>query len=316
MAFQRFTEEELYGWQKRYVGDDLFRTWARTLSAVEWQLGELSAVEVWSETEEIRRKLMAVPRDYQDTIVQFQFAQLRKRHQTWQEAGSDTPVSRKPEEAVRTALLILTVLFTQLADGAPDEADDAADRNPNAPLCRALEGLLRERDHWPFVHKLLRHLFDKEEDNRGKKIVLPVTDYLGEENPTALMGEEAVQEVEQMVKEIVELTRGIRPYLRLPWERYEQLWRTLCADPQFLALLQRRDPKSAQNVWRKNWKLVANVIGILKTATLIKESDQRLCAALKINLRAYISCHADYRSSNSVLSKEQHKWVEEKVRRL
>ena len=115
--FKRFDDQKLDSLRARYRGDDLFRTWARPLCQLENQLGELNAVEVWSETEMLRQRLADV-KAHQDAEAEFMYGQLKGRHQS-----------------ERTVIIILTVLFTQMADAAPDEEDDAAERNPNRAVC-------------------------------------------------------------------------------------------------------------------------------------------------------------------------------------
>ena len=131
--FERFSEEKLTSLRARYRGDDLFRTWTWILCLLEQQLNGLNAVEVWSETEMIRQKLSAI-KEHRDNEVEFLYGELKNRHQS-----------------EKTAVIILTVLFTQMCDAAPDEEDDAAERNPNRAVCTVLARLLMHHANRPFL---------------------------------------------------------------------------------------------------------------------------------------------------------------------
>ena len=312
--FRRFTDKKLDSLRARYRGDDLFRIWVPVLCLQEQQHAELNAVEVWSEAEEICRQLADIS-EHRDTEAEFLLTRLTDRHTAWQQAEGSGVTLRGKEPGLRTALLILTVLFTQLADASPDTAPDAADRNPHRALCRVLARILTNPCYREFAARLLGTLRRRKQDNEGRPIVLPVADYLDCRNPIEQMDLEARRQVEQMVEEISRQTIGIRSSLCISWEAYVNIWRQLCADHELLELLARRQPRSVQNTWGKNWTLVANVIGIMKETpcanggTMIAGSNQQLSAKLGINVRSYLTCHADYSSSNTPLTRQQHERI-------
>ena len=243
--FERFSEQKLENLRRRYRGDDLFRTWTRLLCILEQQLHGLNAVEVWSETEMVRQRLSEI-KDHRDNDVEFLYGDLMKRHQS-----------------KYTVATILTVLFTQMCDAVPDEEDDAADRNPNRAVCKVLARLLMNRDIKPFSEKLICAFKSHRYDNEGNKIILPVTDYMNVKTPLELMDEEAKAQVEKWVNEIENLTLGIRPFLKIDWDVYRNIWRNICAEQEIPLLLNEKQPRG--NKWGYNLKLVANVLGILHT---------------------------------------------------
>ena len=289
--FERFSEERLTSLRARYRGDDLFRTWTWILCLLEQQLNGLNAVEVWSETEMIRQKLSAI-KEHRDNEVEFLYGDLVKRHQS-----------------ESTAIIILTVLFTQMCDAAPDEEDDAAERNPNRAVCTVLARLLMNPANKPFVEKLIAAYKSRRYDNEGNKIILPVTDYLNVKSPLELMDEEAKEKVERWVEEIEKLTLGIRGFLNIDWTVYDTIWRNICAEQEISLLLNEIQPRG--NKWGYNLKLVANVLGILHTIpygenVVLEGSIQAISDAVGVNVRAYIGNHADFGSSNTTLTKEMH----------
>lgn len=289
--FERFSEEKLTSLRALYRGDDLFRTWTWLLCLLEQQLNGLNAVEVWSETEMIRQKLSEI-KEHRDNEVEFLYGELKNRHQS-----------------EKTAVIILTVLFTQMCDAAPDEEDDAAVQNPNRAVCSVLAHLLMNPEIRSFSEQLIKAFNHRRYDNEGNKIVLPITDYLNVKSPLELMDEEAKANVEKWVEKIEKLTRGIRGFLNIDWDVYKYIWRNLCAEQEIPLLLKEKQPRG--NKWGYNLKLVANVLGILHTIpygenVVLEGSIQAISDAVGVNVRAYIGNHADFGSSNTTLTKEMH----------
>ena len=289
--FERFSEEKLTSLRALYRGDDLFRTWTWLLCLLEQQLNGLNAVEVWSETEMIRQKLSEI-KEHRDNEVEFLYGDLVKRHQS-----------------ESTAIIILTVLFTQMCDAAPDEEDDAAERNPNRAVCTVLARLLMHHANKPFFEKLIAAYKSRRYDNEGNKIILPITDYLNVKSPLELMDEEAKAKVEKWVGEIENRTLRIRYFLNIDWDVYKNIWRNICTEQEISLLLKKEQPRN--NKWGFNLKLVANVLGILHATPydgkfVLDGSIQAISDAVGVNVRAYIANHADFGTSNTTLTKEMH----------
>lgn len=289
--FERFPEEKIVSLRGRYRGDDLFRTWTWLLCLLEQQLNGLNAVEIWSETEMICQKLSEI-KEHRDNEVEFLYGDLVKRHQS-----------------ESTAIIILTVLFTQMCDAAPDEEDDAAERNPNRAVCTVLARLLMNPANKPFFEKLIAAYKSRRYDNEGNKIILPITDYLNVKSPLELMDEEAKAKVEKWVEEIENRTLRIRYFLNIDWDVYKNIWRNICTEQEISLLLTREQPRN--NKWGFNLKLVANVLGILHATPydgkfVLEGSIQAISDAVGLNVRAYIANHADFGTSNTTLTKEMH----------
>lgn len=289
--FERFPEEKIVSLRGRYRGDDLFRTWTWLLCLLEQQLNGLNAVEIWSETEMICQKLSEI-KEHRDNEVEFLYGDLVKRHQS-----------------ESTAIIILTVLFTQMCDAAPDEEDDAAERNPNRAVCTVLARLLMNPANKPFVEKLIAAYKSRRYDNEGNKIILPITDYLNVKSPLELMDEEAKAKVEKWVEEIENRTLRIRYFLNIDWDVYKNIWRNICTEQEIPLLLKKEQPR--KNKWGFNLKLVANVLGILHATPndgkfVLEGSIQAISDAVGVNVRAYIANHADFGTSNTTLTKEMH----------
>lgn len=288
--FERFDDRKLDSLRARYRGDDLFRTWARPLCQLENQLGELNAVEVWSETEMLRQRLADV-NEHPDAEAEFFYGQLKSRHQSG-----------------RTAIVILAVLFSQMADAAPDD-DAAAERNPNRAVCSVLAHVLMAPEHRAFAEKLIHVFKSRRYDNEGRKIVLPVTDYMDLRSPLQLMDDAAKASVEACVGAILELTQGIKRMLTVSWEVYASVWRDICAMEEVCLLMVKVEPRN--NRWGKNLKLVANVVGMMSgikhgEKAVVEGSAAALSKVFPSNVRSYIMYHADFGSSNTPLTRELH----------
>lgn len=294
----RFDDQKLARLRARYLGDDLFRTWAWLLCRLESQCGELNAVEVWSETERLRQQLADI-KEHRDTVAEFLYQQLVSRHQS-----------------ERTAITILAVLFSQMADAAPDESDDAAERNPNRGVCSVLARVLMAPEHRDFATKLIEAFGRRRYDNEGRKIVLPVTDYMNVKSPLQLMDDEAKASVETQVGEILELTQGIKRMLGVSWEVYAAIWRGICALREVGEIIGDCQPRG--NRWGKNLKLVANVLGMMRgmkhgQRVLVDGAVTAVSDALGCNVRTYVSNHADYGTSNTPLTRELHERIEQLI---
>lgn len=289
--FERFPEEKIVSLRGRYRGDDLFRTWTWLLCLLEQQLNGLNAVEIWSETEMICQKLSEI-KEHRDNEVEFLYGDLVKRHQS-----------------ESTAIIILTVLFTKMCDAAPDEKDDAAERNPNRAVCTVLARLLMNPANRLFFEKLIAAYKSRRYDNEGNKIILPITDYLNVKSPLELMDEGAKAKVEKWVEEIENRTLRIRYFLNIDWDVYKNIWRNICTEQEISLLLKKEQPR--KNKWGFNLKLVANVLGILHATPndgkfVLEGSIQAISDAVGVNVRAYIANHADFGTSNTTLTKEMH----------
>lgn len=296
--FERFDDQKLDSLRARYRGDDLFRTWAWLLGRLERQRDGLNAVEVWSETERLRRQLADI-KEHRDTEAEFLYQQLVSRHQS-----------------ERTAITILAVLFSQMADAAPDEGDDAAERNPNQAVCSVLARELTAPEHGDFATELIEEFGRRRYDNEGHKIVLPVTNYMEVKSPLQLMDDEAKASVETRVGEILELTQGIKRMLAVPWEVYAAIWRDICAIQEVGEIIGDCQPR--RNRWGKNLKLVANVLGMMRDMkcgkrALVDGTVLAVSNALGHNVRSYVSYHADFGSSNTPLTQKLHARIKQLI---
>lgn len=141
----------------RYKGDALFRQWLPTLGVLS-RTGQGREVEIWYEAERALRRLRHET-DWREVEVQLIYTDLCERH-------ASAPVF---------CLAVMAVLFTCLADAAPDK--NRVYENPHAPVCVAICAMLGEDRRF---HALLNAFFSRSKDNRGERVVLPVKDYLAE----------------------------------------------------------------------------------------------------------------------------------------
>lgn len=139
-----------------YREDKLFRQWSATLNRLA-RHGLPSAVEVWTDTLKMVGRLQSLHPDDRDLEIDYIYTDLCEWH----------PDSRS------LPITIMTVLYTMLADAAPDK--DHAEENPHDASCCAIVRMLG-KNH--LFHCLLSSFFLHQTDNRGRPVVLPVTDYV------------------------------------------------------------------------------------------------------------------------------------------
>lgn len=194
MTYIRLTDGQKKTCRNQYRSDAMFRAWAWTLSRIEHQYGELSAVEVWHEVQMLCAQLASVT-SYRDTEAELLFSELCERHSAWQDAQENfVAKKRTSREAEQTATIILTVLFTLMSDAAPDEQDDATERNPNKTICRVLAREIMNPRRSRIADQLIAAFTSRRYDNDDNKVVLPVTDYLEMEEGCVLMFNNALRE--------------------------------------------------------------------------------------------------------------------------
>ncbi|WP_455640397.1 hypothetical protein [Parabacteroides sp.] len=149
------TQNEKRALFNRYKHDILFRQWLPTLGRLSRE-GWGEEVEIWHEAERALCRLKAQP-DLRDMEVELIYSDLCRKY-------SATPAF---------SLSVMAVLFTCLADAAPD-ADKAAE-NPHAPICIAICAMLGKDKRFL---ALLDAFSERTRNNQGEKVVLPVTDYI------------------------------------------------------------------------------------------------------------------------------------------
>lgn len=308
MPFERFSKEKSDSLFKRYKGDDLFCAWVHTLQTIEQQRGELNAIEIWSETEVLRSQL-AAEGEQADVYAEFIFSALRDRHSEWVGPTKGKVVQRSQHEAEQTAILIMIVLFSQMADGAEDESDEAIENNPNKAVCRALGRIIMNPKYREDSERILKAFTHRKINNRGEKIILHVTDYMAVKTPMELMDDEAKQTIEEAVSEIVELTSGLNAICNINWNIYIDTWRSICACFGVMELLNKISPRD--NKWGKNLKFVANVLGIMKDTktkdgkTILLDNVSKINELIEVsNVRSYISNYKSFGTTDSELTKD------------
>ena len=119
------------------------------------------------------------------------------------------------------------------------------------------------------------------------------------------MDEVAKEDIKQMVENVMNRTRGLKVLFKEDWNAWKPLWQNILADTKMMFLIKKEEPRSTD--WGINQKMICNVVGAFKDKTKLNVSVKALNDALcSKNIRSYISNHADYNGTDSVLSREQH----------
>ena len=133
------------------------------------------------------------------------------------------------------------------------------------------------------------------------------------ENSLERMDDVARGEIEAMVKDVLELTKGVRALCRIGWDAYESIWRAIFAESGMMELLKKVEPRN--NVWGKNVKMVCNVLGLMKgmhldgdrtKETLIEDNVTKISNAIEGKPhRDYIAKCKDFGGPSCMFTKEQ-----------
>ena len=176
--------------------------------------------------------------------------------------------------------------------------------------------MLMDPEYMGFAEKLIRVFERRRYDNEGRKIVLPVTNYMDVKSPLQLMDDAAKASLETNVSEILDRTQGAKRMLAVTWDVYTAIWRNICAMQEVGQLIGKNEPRN--NSWGKNLKLVANVLGIMRgikcgERMLVDGNVTDVNNVFDSNMKSYISKHADFGSSNTPLTKELHTRIKQLI---
>ena len=293
------TTDEQRTLHHRYKQSDLYRQWLPILDTLLRRYNEADAQTLWhlAELQIIRLRGEQAFREQEISPI---YNELLTDCLKFGEA------TRTKEQANRTASTVMCIMLTMLMNavkkGHEDEGFD------NEPMCMAIMDIFSED---AYFQNLINVFFKRDTGYDGKKVVITPSDPMLEKTIYESMDDMAKEEIKQMVKNIVSRTQGLKTLFGGYWQAWEPLWMDICADSQFVLMVKNEEPRTTD--WGMNQKMVCNVVGMFKDFTKLTTSitviNDVLCS---INMRSYISNHAEYNSSNTVFTREQH----DRIRRM
>ena len=294
------TPDEQRTLHHRYKQSDLYRQWSPILATLQRQYNEADAQTLWHVAEQ--------------QIVRLRSEQAFREQEIapiYNELLGDClkfdATERTKEQAGRTAstvmCIVLTMLMNAVEKGHEEECFD------NEPMCMAIMDILSGD---VFFQGLMNLFFKRSTGYDGKKVVITPSDPMLEKTIFESMDEVAKEEIQQMVKNVVSRTQGLKTHFGDYWKAWEPLWQDICADSQFVLLMKNEEPRTTD--WGMNQKMVCNVVGMFKDQTKLTVSIKAINDVLtSTNVRSYISNHADYGGTNTVFTREQHDRIKQLI---
>ena len=284
----------------RYKQSDLYRQWLPILAMLQRQYDEADVQTLWHVAE-----LQIVRLRGEQSFREQEISPIYNELLT--ECLKFDGVTRAKEQAKRTAATVMCITLTMLMNavekGHEEECFD------NEPMCMAIMDILLDDS---FFQGLMNLFFKRDTGYDGKKVVITPSDPMLEKTIYESMDDVAKEEIRQMVKNVVSRTQGLKAYFGDYWKAWEPLWQDICADSQFMLLMKNEEPRTTD--WDMNQKMVFNVVGMFKDQTKLTTSNQALNDAVcKTNMRSYISNHAEYSSTNTVFTREQHDRIKQLI---
>ena len=294
------TPDEQRMLRHRYKQSDLYRQWSPILATLQRQYDEADAQTIWhfAELQIVRLRGEQAFREQEISPIY---------NELLTECLKFDGTTRTKEQAKRTAVTVMCITLTMLMNavekGHEDESFD------NEPMCMAILDILSGD---AFFQGLMNLFFKRDTGYDGKKVVITPSNPMLEKTIYESMDDVAKEEIEQMVKNIVSRTQGLKTLFGDYWKAWKPLWQDICADSQFVLLMKNEEPRTTD--WGMNQKMVCNVVGMFKAQTKLTASIQNINDMItSTNVRSYISNHAEYGGTNTVFTREQHDRIKQLI---
>lgn len=291
------TSEEQQTLHHRYRHNDLYRQWAPILASLQRDYDEADAQTLWHIAEQQIGRLRD-EQSFREQEISLIYNDLLSEGLKFDE------IPRSKEQARRTVSTVMCIMLSMLMNAV--EKGHEHECFDNEPICMAILDILSANS---FFQGLMNLFFKRRTGYDGREVVITPCDPKQEKNLFENMDEVAKEEIEQMVKSIVNRTQRLKTIFKDYWTVWEPLWCDICANTQMMLMMKKKEPRG--NDWGINQKMVCNVIGIfkdntVKTSVPVNAINDVICSK---NIRSYISNHADYSGTDSVFNHKQHDYI-------
>lgn len=288
----------------RYRNSDLFRQWSGILCQLEREAGEMDTVSLWFLAESCLQRLRNL-QQYRDEDIPYIYNELIEKCRVF--IRDTENIERSQDEAERSAITVMCVMLTSLMNAVEKGHED--EDFDNKAMCVAIARLLHANSYYTM---LMDTFFARKTGNDGKKVIITPSDPMLQRTILEDMDDEAKMEIEQMVKTVISHTQGLRTLLGKYWTVWQPLWHDICTDSEMILMMKNKEPRTTE--WGINQKMVLNVVGMFKNYAKLTESVQNINNLLcSQNMRSYISNHADFGSSNTVFTSDQHDRIKQLI---
>ena len=305
---KQLTKEEQDSLHLRYRNNELFRHWSPLLCRMEWEMQELDPITLWYEAEKVIQNLRN-EEDNRDEMINYVFRGLLKDFMSVKdEFGNDR--IRTTAQAECSAVTVMAIVLTQLMN-AVEKGHEEEDFD-NQPMCVAITILLRSHQHFQF---LINDFFARKKGYDGKEVEFTPSDPMNIEAQLASMAEELRKDVEDTMQMVIGHTNPLQQSFGDKWDIWKNLWLEVCMDHELFRILKEVNPN--KNEWGLNQKMICNIIGIFHEATKVEITLTEVNRILSSKqLGSYLRNHVAYGTLDCVLTKLQHKKIEDAIKRF
>ena len=305
---KQLSKEEQDSLHLRYRNNELFRHWSPLLCRMEWQMQELDPITLWYEAEKVILKLRN-EKDNRDEMIQYAFRGLMKDFRSIEDEYGEKRI-RSIEQAECSAVTVMAIVLTQLMNAVEKGHEDEV--FANQPMCVAITAWLRSHPHFQY---LMKDFFDRKKGYDGKKVVFTPSDPMDIEAQLASMAEELRKDIQDVMQMVMKYTSNLQQSFGDYWDIWKHLWLEVCTDHELFKILKEVNPN--KNEWGINQKMICNIIGIFCATVELEiamSEVNRLLTSKQIS--SYLRNHAAYGNLDCVLSKQQHKKIEDTIKRF
>ena len=302
---KQLSKEEQDSLHLRYRNNELFRHWSPLLCRMEWQMQELDPITLWYEAEKVILKLRN-EKDNRDEMIQYAFRGLMKDFRSIEDEYGEKRI-RSIEQAECSAVTVMAIVLTQLMNAVEKGHEDEV--FANQPMCVAITAWLRSHPHFQY---LMKDFFDRKKGYDGKKVVFTPSDPMDIEAQLASMAEELRKDIEDTIKMVLEYTSKLQQSFGEYWTIWKNLWQEVCMDQELFRILKEVNPN--KNEWGINQKMICNIIGMFCLTAELEISMAEVNRLLTSKqLSSYLRNHSAYGDLDCVLTKQQHKKIENTI---
>lgn len=305
---KQLSVEEQDSLHLRYRNNEIFRHWSPLLCRMEWEMQELDPITLWYEAEKTILRLRN-EKENRGELIQYIFRGLLQEFKTIKdEYGNDRIRTNEQAEcsAVTVMAIVLTLLMNAVEKGHEDEAFD------NQPMCVAITAWLRSHPHFQY---LMNDFFARKKGFDGKKVEFTPSDPMNIEAQLDSMAEELRKDIEDTIQVVLKYTTPLQQSFGECWEVWKKLWLEVCMDHELFKNLKLVNPN--KNEWGINQKMICNIIGVFCPTAKIEITMTKVNGLLSSKqLSSYLRNHAAYGELDCVLTKPQHKKIEEAIKKF
>ncbi len=302
------SKEEQDSLHLRYRDNEIFRHWSPLLCRMEWEMQEADPISLWCEAEKAIQQLRN-EKENRAEMIQYIFRGLMNEFRAVEDEYGEKKI-RSVEQAECSAVTVMAIVLTLLMNAVEKGHEDEA--FANQPMCVAIVAWLRSHPHFQY---LMNDFFSRKKGFDGKKVEFTPSDPLNIETQLQSMAEKLRKDIEGTMQTVIKYTSPLQKSFGDYWDIWKMLWLDVCMDQELFRLLKEVSPN--KNEWGINQKMICNIIGIFCSTVGLNISMNKVNLLLmNKQISSYLRNHAAYGQLDCSLSKQQHKKIEDTIKRF